>query len=139
MEEIFENFDSKFFKKILEIDRAKFCTDEQYVDWQIKMTEQMFKIDRGASDAKKANLGDIKSTKIESPFILSHPLYDPKLPEHLKATTLISGNIKAIVPIMREKFKLEYDKEGSLAHQRYKKTNTSSIKEKRIFGILTAR
>jgi hypothetical protein len=56
-----------------------------------------------------------------------------------KKITMARGNVKAVVPIMREKFALEYEEVGTITKQKYKKTNQSMIKEKRIFGIMTAR
>ena len=44
----------------------------------IKEARAKFEHDRGNTEGKKTNLGDIKSTKIESPYILSFPLYAPK-------------------------------------------------------------
>lgn len=70
--------DDKFFQKIMKIDKTE-MTDEEYVQLQIKTAKNHFNIDRGSSEAKKANLGDIKSTKIESPYILSYSLFDAKM------------------------------------------------------------
>ena len=101
--------------------------------------KRFFNIDRGAKEAKAANLGDIKSTKIGIPFILSYPLFDPKMAESEKKQTLIKGNVKAIVPIMREKFALEYEEIGTETKEKYTKMVETPLKEKRIFGILTAK
>ena len=119
--------DDKFFREVLKVDKDS-MTDDQYVDWQIKVMKQFFNLDRGASDSKKANLGDIKSTKIESPYILSYPLFDPKMKESDKSKTMVTGNIKAIVPIMREKYTLEYEESGTgITREKYRKTNEDSI------------
>lgn len=48
----------------------------------IKFARSNFNNDRGNTDGKKTNLGDIKSTKIESPYILSYPLFDSKIPSN---------------------------------------------------------
>lgn len=139
MEDIFAN-DSKFFRDVLKIDDMDKMTDEQYVDCQIRIAKQFFNIDRGATEAKKINLGDIKSTKIESPAILSIPIFDPKINDpQIKKQTPVQGNIKAIVPIMRERYTLEYVEVGGLARPRYKRVGLQTIKEKRIFGIMTAK
>lgn len=138
MEDIFEN-DSKFYKEVLQVDKSQ-LTPEQYVDYVININKQLFQMDRGASDAKKTNLGDVKSTKIESPYILSHPLFDPSTTdEQVKKQTPIYGNIKAMIPIMREKYFLEYEEVGNIQRPRYKKIALDPIKEKRVFGIMTAR
>lgn len=63
--------DELFFNKLLNIDKLT-LTDEEYVQMKIKQNRNFFNVDRGHQDAKKANLGDIKSTKIESPYILNH-------------------------------------------------------------------
>ena len=67
--------DEKFFNKLLNTDKLT-LTDEEYVQFKIKQNKNFFNVDRGHTDAKKANLGDIKSTKIESPYILNHALFD---------------------------------------------------------------
>ena len=136
METMFDK-DGKFFKEVLEIDRTN-MTDSQYVQTMISNAKQFFNIDRGSKDLKHANLGDIKSTKIESPYILNHVLYDPSMSEELKKVTPIKGNVKAMVPILREKFALEYEEIGCETKQKYKKLVSNPIKEKRIFGIMTA-
>ena len=55
-------------------------SDEEYVNLCIKQAKSFFNQDRGNTDGKKLNLGDIKSTKIESPLILNKPLFDSKMP-----------------------------------------------------------
>ena len=45
----------------------------------IKQAKTFFNIDAGHSEAKKAHLGDIKSTKIESPGILYDFLFDKNM------------------------------------------------------------
>jgi hypothetical protein len=121
------------------VDHEK-LTEEQYVNWHIKVAKQFFNMDRGATEAKKINLGDIKSTKIESPYILSHPIFDPAIKnEEVKRKQPIQGNIKAMVPFMREKFALEYVEVGGIPRPRYKRISQQSLHEKRIFGIMTAK
>ena len=44
-----------------------------------------------------------------------------------------------MIPLMREKYALEYEVVGSISKQRYRKLDQISLKEKRIFGILTAK
>ena len=97
--------DDEFFRKVLNI-RKEDLTDDEYVKMCIKQAKSFFNQDRGNTDGKKTNLGDIKSTKIESPFILNKPLYDCKLSQADREKTMISGNLKAIIPLMREKFYL---------------------------------
>jgi len=40
---------------------------------------------------------------------------------------------------MREKFSLEYEEIGNESKEKYKKVQQAPIKEKRVFGILTAK
>ena len=68
--------DSKFFAKLLDKNSNEAMTDEEYVKHKIRQNRCFFNVDRGHTDAKKANLGDIKSTKIESPLILNDPVCD---------------------------------------------------------------
>ena len=51
---------------------------------------------------------------------------------------MIAGNLKAIVPLMREKFSLQYEEIGGISRERYRKISTEPLLEKRIFGILSA-
>ena len=128
--------DDEFFSKLLNYENK--LTDKEYVKMIIEQNRCFFNQDRGHTEAKKANLGDIKSTKIESPHILSYPLYDTKLTDKQKGDTQIRGNIKAIIPLMREKFTLEYEKIGEVQKDRYKRDGVEPLREKRIFGIMTA-
>ena len=130
--------DDEFFQKVLNIDKTE-LTDEEYVKMQIKIAKNHFNIDRGSSEAKKANLGDIKSTKIDSPYILSYPLFDSKMSDEQKRVTPISGNIKAMIPLIREKFELDYEEIGTIQKEKYMKIDQITMSEKRIFGILTAK
>ena len=107
----------------------------EYVGRVIKHVESQFKQDRGRKDTKRANLGDIRSTRIKTPQILRDAIYDCSQSEESKASTFVSGNIKAIVPLFREK--LSSDDSGfNLTH--FKRGPVNPIQEKRIFGILTA-
>lgn len=48
------------------------------------------------------------------------------------------GNLKAIIPLVREKFFLEQEEVAKdQFRDRYKKISCEAIYEKRIFGILT--
>ena len=108
----------------------------EYVNRVIRHVEALFKQDRGRKEAKKANLGDIRSTKIRTPEILRDAVYDcSNQSQEYKASTYVSGNIKAIVPLFREK--LSSDDPG-FNLTKFKRGQVLPIKEKRIFGILTA-
>ena len=124
----------KYFTKLLARGKNEEMTDEEYVKLKIKQNRCFFNVDRGHVDAKKANLGDIKSTKIESPLILNEPLCDAKQPK----SEIMRGNIKAMIPLMREKFALHHEEIGSeITKNKYRKVETLKLSEKRIFGILT--
>jgi hypothetical protein len=51
---------------------------------------------------------------------------------------MMKGNVKAMIPLMREKFTLLYEEIGSVTKEKYKKIGSSTLREKRIFGIMTA-
>lgn len=40
-----------------------------------------------------------------------------------KRETLVRGNIKAIIPLMREKFFLEYEEIGIISKEKYRKVS----------------
>lgn len=80
--DIFER-DDEFFRKVLNI-RKEDLTDDEYVRLCIKQAKSFFNQDRGNTDGKKTNLGDIKSTKIESPYILRKPLFDSKMSQEAR-------------------------------------------------------
>lgn len=82
------------------IDKAE-LTSPQYVAHCIQAAKAHFTKESGT---RKASLGDVISTRIESPYILSHHLFDPTLSDSQRRKTLIKGNVKAIIPIMREKY-----------------------------------
>lgn len=118
-------------KHLMDIDVK--LNPSEYVNRVIKYAETQFKQDRGRKDTKRANLGDIRSTSIQTPEILQKPIYNCS--EEQKAVTFVSGNIKAMVPLFREK--LSCDDTGlNLVH--FKRGSLEPIQEKRIFGILTA-
>lgn len=110
---------------------------KEYVERTIKYAEETFRQDCGHRDTKRANLGDIRSTKIRTPEILQKPIYD--CAESEKSRTYVSGNIKAIVPLFREKLTCDEAGKGSNINLvRFKRNKIDPISEKRIFGILTA-
>lgn len=74
---------------------------KDYVEKKIKYAEEMFAQDRGHRDSKRANLGDIRPTTIRTPEILQKPLYS--CAEADKSQVYVSGNIKAIIPLFRER------------------------------------
>lgn len=136
LEEMFSR-DDAFFSKVLDFDKNG-IDDPTYVKMCIKQARAFFNIDRGHSEAKKANLGDIKSTKIDTPPILNFELYDLKMEQEKKAKTVLKANVKALIPLMREKFTLEQEEIGLLVKDKYKLIETEPLREKRIFGVAVA-
>lgn len=110
---------------------------KEYVERKIKYAEDLFKQDRGHRDTKRANLGDIRSTKIRTPEILQKPLYQCSSDQE-KSQTLVSGNIKAIVPLFRERLSCDDASRVNANLLKFKRGQLEPISEKRIFGILTA-
>ena len=51
---------------------------------------------------------------------------------------MMKGNVKAMIPLMREKFTLLYEEIGSITKEKYKKVSSAPLREKRIFGLMTA-
>ena len=68
-------------------------------------------MERGRQEIKKANLGDIKETKVGVPLILQEPI----LTETGQATGKVQGSLKAFVPFLREKLTGETSA-ASIAH-----------------------
>lgn len=48
------------------------------------------------------------------------------------------GNIKVVLPFLREKFTVEQEKIDNMLKDRYRKCSQAPLKEKRIFGVMTA-
>ena len=108
----------------------------EYVKKCISRSRKLFNIDRGCKDAKKTHLADIKSTKIETPALLNLPLFDSKMSDEDKAKTVLKGNVKAIIPLCREKYHLEVEKIGNELKNKYKRISRDNIFEKRVFGLV---
>jgi hypothetical protein len=51
-----------------------------------------------------------------------------------KTETIISGNVKALIPLMRERLILDYDESNKA---RYMRGDKMPIVEDRIFGVMT--
>lgn len=99
-------------------------TDEEkkeFVDKCIARAKKLFDIDRGYKEAKKTHLADIKSTRIETPEILRHELFDPLTPQIEKDQQVLKGNVKAIIPFCRERFQIEIEKIGNEDKTKYKR------------------
>jgi hypothetical protein len=54
-------------------------------------------------------LGDIKSTQIETSTIIQKPFIEHSQKNANKNEIIISGNVKAMIPILRERLILETD------------------------------
>ena len=110
---------------------------KEYVNRVIRYAEGLFKEDRGRSDTKRANLGDIKSTQITTPEIIQKLIYSCATDEE-KAHTYVTGNIKAIIPLFRERLTCDEASSTNVNLVKFKRGPIIPICEKRIFGILTA-
>jgi hypothetical protein len=85
----------------------------------------MFMNKKGREEAKKQDLSDVKSTQIDNAMIIQQPFRTTQeLKTINKSETIISGNVKAIIPLMRERLKVELDKEG---RARYKKESLQML------------
>lgn len=83
-------------------------SDQEYVELFRKNVVKIFDKERGRCEAKRANLSDTKNTRIENSIILNHSIFDrpnSQAPENF----IIRGNVKAIIPLYREKLSLEAD------------------------------
>ena len=74
-------------------------SNEEYVNICIKRALKFFNTESGNNEAKKQNLGDNKYTKIDTPLILREY---PSGALHSELRQIVSGNIKALVPLSRE-------------------------------------
>ena len=107
--------------------QQKNVSDQDYVKMFIDYVIDIFNKERGKDETKKANLADIKSTQVDTCSIITQAL-------ECDAKNLAVGNVKALIPLQRERLKLEWDQQQKM---RYKKGENVPLKEKRIFGILT--
>ena len=80
-------------------------SNEEYVELSMKQAKKIFWKECGRTDTKRANLGDIKSTRVNIPQVLQTPIFTCSQKD--AATTYISGNIKALIPLFREKLRCE--------------------------------
>ena len=111
-------------------------SNEEFVRLSIERAKKLFRKEAGRADAKRANLGDIKSTRVNIPPILQQPLFSCS--EKEAANTMISGNIKAIVPLFREKLRCEDTPDSNPNLVKFQRGQLEPLYEKRIFGVLTA-
>ena len=103
LDQVYQNMEDEEFGTLnSHMDIDTHMNPKEYVNRVIRYAEGLFKEDRGRSDTKRANLGDIKSTQIGTPEILKKPIYSCATEEE-KANTYVTGNIKAMVPLFRER------------------------------------
>ena len=106
-EEMLRCLDEEELKQ-LEIDPQ--LPDDQYVLAFKDKVVDIFNKERGRDETKRANLSDMKSTRIDVPMILQIPLLSPEELSHVNRTqTIIYANVKALIPLMREKLIVEED------------------------------
>ena len=98
----------------------------------IAENRKLFNAERGKKDAKQDSLSNVGTTIVEMPGILNIPFEKIK-PE---VSDEICGNVKALIPLKRQRFNLEYDDDNT-CKARYKKEEPFFLQEKRIFGVMT--
>lgn len=85
-------------------------SDREYVKRFTEKVERIFNSERGRDEAKKQNLSDVKSTQIDNSIIIQKPLLEEKeLRDINKTQTMVYGNVKAVIPLMRERLMVELD------------------------------
>jgi len=88
--------------------------------------------------AKKNNYGDTISTKIETSVIIQTPLLTQNDLGVISYTqTMIYGNVKALIPLARERLSLEFYRRGDTIQPKYKRGEMTPWRETLIFGIVT--
>lgn len=114
-------------------------SEAQYVEESIKRAEKYFNLDVKSQKENKGKMGYVMGTRVDTPDILKKPLFNPSLSLAERKKTAVWGNLKAIVPLMREKFIPENVKIGNVDKPRKRKMGSEPLREKRIFGLFTAR
>lgn len=125
------------------LSKDNIMSDSQYVEMFIEYVTDIFNKERGKDETKKQSLGDIKSTQVDTAIIIQQPI---KVSDQVRESTLLNsdknsnlqnvvfGNVKALIPIQRQKFSVESDENDKT---RYRQGQKTVIREKRIFGVLT--
>jgi hypothetical protein len=97
----------------------------------------LFDREKGKSISKKVNLGDIIPSKTETSVILQKPLIKDGAEQLIDRTeTLIYGNVKALIPLVRETLKIEPDTVNP-QKSNFLRGELQHLREDLIFGILT--
>lgn len=110
--------------------------DKEIVRQFVEQTKELMDREKGKSIAKKLNLGDTISSRIEASVIIQEPLIKTEYQKCIdRKTTLIYGNVKAIIPLCRERLELEeIDDTGKT---RYRRGHMEPLDERMCFGVLT--
>lgn len=77
-------------------------SNEDYVKACIDRARDFFNKESGNNDAKRKYLSDNRITTIETPLILRKTLLTQGLNEEQKSEIMVSGNVKALIPLSRE-------------------------------------
>jgi hypothetical protein len=77
-------------------------TPKEYIRMFIEYVTDIFNKERGRDETKKANLGDIKSTQIDTALIIQQPLRNGSSSSNI-TDEVIMGNVKALIPVLRER------------------------------------
>ena len=116
------------------MDLNSHLSDKEYVEIFKTNVVKIFNKERGKNEAKKANLSDTKNTIIENSVILNHQIFDTSS-DNNPQTKMVRGNVKAIIPLFRERLSIETDE--TQMKIKYKRGSKIPINEELIFGILT--
>jgi len=114
---------------------------EQQIKLIIDNVRTLFEKERGKDAAKKLNLRDVMTTRVETADLLQQPLISEDVIKSInRHETIIRGNVKAMIPLFRERLQLEYVQDPAGSNDlkpRYKRGTLEPLYEKKIFGILT--
>ena len=111
-------------------------SDEEQIKLFVGQTTELFQKERGKSVAKKNNYGDTISTQVETSVIIQQHLISPDALKCIeREKTMIYGNVKACIPLCRQKLRAEFSKKAGAP--RYRKDELIAIDEEMAFGIVT--
>ena len=101
----------------------------------MRQTRELFYLERGKTSSKKLNMGDTYSAKIETSVILQQHLLDADQRTCIDPeSTMLYGNVKAVVPLVRERLGVELDSEY---RPKYRRSELVPLRESMAFGIVT--
>ena len=103
----------------------------------VVQTRELFNRERGKSISKKLNMGDTYSSKIETSLIIQQHLLDYDQLQCIdRKDTMIYGNVKAMIPLVRERLGLEFEPNND-QKAKYRRGALEPLRESMAFGIMT--